>query len=259
MISKPVKWFAATGLLLIAFFALVPLVIHFARPHVLKDDVDGMRSDQLAIRAQRKQAPTSYLEPTPASPVSIQPELKLAVPFTAQAPTGNWDELHNEACEEASAIMVHAYFSGITSLPPQLVEQEISKLTTWQKDNLGYYLSITTPEMRRMVTDVYDLEASVVPLNEEVIKQSLNENKLVILPANGRLLENPNFRAPGPLYHMLVITGYDKNGFITNDPGTRNGHNYRYDYKTIYAAAGSYSHKTHDVNTAIKELIIVSK
>ncbi len=56
----------------------------------------------------------------------------LSVPFTPQAPTANWDELHNEACEEASAIMANAYFSGMTkqTLNPDYVENEISRLTS---------------------------------------------------------------------------------------------------------------------------------
>ena len=63
--------------------------------------------------------------------------VSLTVPFTPQAPAANWDELHNDACEEASAIMVAEYFNPTpnvySSTSPQLllsnfVEQEISKL-----------------------------------------------------------------------------------------------------------------------------------
>ena len=45
-------------------------------------------------------------------PVVVPSELHLRVPFTPQAPTANWDELHNEACEEASVLMAAAYFNG---------------------------------------------------------------------------------------------------------------------------------------------------
>src|SRR5687767_2969126 len=51
--------------------------------------------------------------PAPSQP-KIPGTLSLPVPFTPQAPTGNWDTIHNEACEEASAIMANAYFSGMT-------------------------------------------------------------------------------------------------------------------------------------------------
>ena len=44
----------------------------------------------------------------------------------------------------------------------------------------------------------------------------------VLLPAAGRLLRNPYFSGQGPLYHMLVVKGYTRDGkIITDDPGTR--------------------------------------
>ena len=85
------------------------------------------------------------------------------------------------------------------------------------------------------------------------------DGKLVIYPANGQMLDNPNFTEPGPIYHMLVITGYDKDTFITNDPGTRNGFNYKYSYDTLEAANGTWDHDAHEINLSDKRIIIVSK
>jgi hypothetical protein len=191
--------------------------------------------------------------------VSIPPTFQVEVPFTSQAPTANWDKLHNEACEEASVIMAWAYFNNITPLLPAVVEPEIDKLTNWQQNNYGYYLSITTPETARMASEVYGLKTAITPISEQIIKQALIEQKLVILPAQGQLLNNPNFTLPGPLYHMLVITGWDSTHFITNDPGTRKGAKYKYTYDTLYRAAGNYSHLTKLVNTDEKQIIIISK
>lgn len=188
--------------------------------------------------------------------------LLLKVPFTAQAPTGNWDELHNEACEEASALMADAYFRGNrdATIPASVAEAEISKLTEWQKKNLGYYLSITTAETERMIKEVYGLNTKILEnYSEDDFKRELTEGHLIIFPANGRLLHNPNFRAPGPVYHMLVIKGYDRNGFITNDPGTRKGQNYPYSYATLYDAGGDYSHESKVVHPSPKLAIAVWK
>lgn len=193
------------------------------------------------------------------SNVPLPSSAKLEVAFTAQAPTANWDELHNEACEEASVIMANAYFEKISSLPPATVEKQITDLTKWQQDNYGYYLSITTAETARMAEEVYGLNADIVPFDKNTIKQAIVDGKLVIYPANGQLLDNPNFKAPGPIYHMLVITGYDKDTFITNDPGTRNGFNYKYSYETLEAANGTWDHDTHEINLSDKRIIIVSK
>ena len=96
-------------------------------------------------------------------------------------------------------------------------------------------------------------------MTEKTIKQALADGKLVILPASGKLLENPNFRQPGPIYHMLVITGYNGSEFVTNDPGTRKGLNYKYNYSTLEDAAGSWVHSAYDVDTTNKRIILVSK
>lgn len=190
----------------------------------------------------------------------IPKELKLTVPFTSQAPTANWDELHNEACEEASLIMANAYFNGITSLPPATVEKEIDKMTEYQKKEFGYYLSINTPEFAKMTEDVYGLKAEIKTFSEQTIKQALANDKLVIYPAMGQMLGNPNFTGEGPIYHMLVITGYDDDGnYITNDPGTRKGLNYKYSFSTLEDAAGNWVHSAHAVDTTDKRIIIVSK
>lgn len=221
-------------------------------------------------------------EPTPLSPTAVTynsprgPEdensdnaddtekplpssLLIKVPFTPQAPTANWDELHNEACEEASAIMAHAYFDEIKSLPPETVEREISKLTDWQDDNIGYHLSINTEQVAKMVREVYKLKAEVVPLSEDTIKRALADNKLVIWPGNGQLLENPYYKQPGPIYHMFLITGYNEKGFITNDPGTKRGQDLQYTYDILRGATGNWNHNAHEVDLSDKKIIIVSK
>lgn len=190
---------------------------------------------------------------------SLPAKLQLTVPFTAQAPTANWDELHNEACEEASAIMANAYFNGVTSLPPATVEKQIDALTKWQQDNFGYYLSINTQEVVEMIEANYNLNAEIAEISENTIKKALSENKLVIVPTNGQMLDNPNFKQPGPIYHMFVITGYNAKNFITNDPGTRKGLNYEYSYETIEAATGNWEPGPHAVNLDDKKIIIVSK
>ena len=154
--------------------------------------------------------------------------------------------------------MAQAYYGDTTSLPPATVETEITKLTKWQQTNFGYYLSITTEEVAQMAKEVYGLSAEIVNIDERAIKEALLDNKLVILPAQGQLLDNPNFRAPGPPYHMLVITGWDDHGFITNDPGTRKGLNYPYNYDTLEAASGSWNHAAQSVDTTDKRVIIVS-
>ena len=59
-----------------------------------------------------KPSPTIFnIPPPPNSAPSLPSSKLLPVPFTPQAPTANWDELHGEGCEEASVIMANAYYN----------------------------------------------------------------------------------------------------------------------------------------------------
>ncbi len=197
-----------------------------------------------------------------SSPQVISGTLSLKVPFTPQAPTGNWDQLHNEACEEASALMVAAYFSGDTrtKIPAAEVEEEITALTNWQQNNFGYYLDTTVAETAEMIRSFYNLKAVVVSnYTEKDIKDALNANKLVILPVNGRLIGNPYYRQPGPIYHMLVVRGYTATQLITNDPGTRNGENYKYSFSTLKNAPADWNHATGTIDENRSLMIVISK
>jgi Peptidase_C39 like family len=192
-------------------------------------------------------------------PVRIPASLLIKVPFTPQAPTANWDELHNEACEEASAIMADAYFHSSTDMSPQNVETEITRLTKWQDDHQGYHLDQTSEEAAKMIEAVYGLRTEVVPLSETAVKQALSENKLVVVSFNGQLLNNPHYKQPGPIHHMLVLTGWTDSQIITNDSGTKFGADYQYDYKTLYSAAADWNHSIDSVDSSQKIAIIISK
>ncbi len=172
------------------------------------------------------------------SPQGIYPKsLNISVPFTSQAPFANWDELHNEACEEASMIMADSFFNK-KILSKEIAEERIQDLVLWETKN-GYTIDVTAQETVEILDSYFglqgELEYSATP---QKIIQALNEGKLIIIPAAGRDLHNPNYKQPGPLYHMLVIRGYDANKkqFITNDPGTRKGEGYRYDYDVLINA-----------------------
>ena len=93
------------------------------------------------------------------------------------------------------------------------------------------------------------------------IKKALIDGHIVIVPANGKRLGNPNFTNGGPETHMLVIRGFDdsKNVIITNDPGTRNGNKYVYTYTTIYNAMVDYPSGYHEDQTGRPKAMIVVK
>jgi hypothetical protein len=196
---------------------------------------------------------------TPAQPTPIPAELNLAVPFISQAPNSVWDPAHEEYCEEASALMAAHYFTQTPTGTTDEQDVALNKLADWQRQNFGYFESTTAAETKQMIEANFPLKVALsTTVDVETIKRSLTDNKLVIIPAAGRELGNPYFTGLGPIYHMLVIKGFTKDGqFITNDPGTRHGADYVYDEKTLLDAIGDYNHG--DPVNGQKVLLIVSK
>ncbi len=164
-------------------------------------------------------------------------QLPLKVPFTSQAPLAIWDQLHQEACEEASLLMVYYYRTGQKFTSPQEAEAEIKKMVTWEESN-GFKIDLTAQELIAVASRYLKLKTGRVLMSPTVgqLKAELNAGRPVIVPAAGRLLLNHNFKVPGPIYHMLVLKGYDANGFIVNDPGTRRGESYLYSFERIMTA-----------------------
>lgn len=195
-------------------------------------------------------------EPEPDK--AIHPGKPLStIPFYSQAPFGIWDALHEDACEEASILMVKYWVEGVT---PDLntYDQGLKDFINWQEKN-GYGISVSIPELYQAVLDFYQFEFAVTTVTGAVeLKALIDAGKPVIFPADGKKLNNPNFRDGGPPYHMLVVTGYEGDTFITQDPGTRNGKNYRYSSATLMDAQADWD-GTRPVSTDHRVLTIVER
>ncbi|MCX6794865.1 MAG: C39 family peptidase [Candidatus Falkowbacteria bacterium] len=176
--------------------------------------------------------------PSPTAAANKFAGLNLAVPFSAQAPYGDWSLPYAEACEEASALLVDRFYTG-AELTPEIVKQEILKIVDWENKTFGYYEHTTAKETGRILKEYFNYKR--VDVNYDIsladIKAQIMAGRPVIVPLAGRLIGNPYYRQPGPIYHMLVIKGLTKDGdFITNDVGTKRGNNYVYDANVLYDA-----------------------
>jgi len=67
-------------------------------------------------------------------------------------------------------------------------------------------------------------------------------------------LGNPYFRTPGPIYHMLVVKGYDEDEFITNDVGTKRGDGFRYKYDRLISAIHDWDHQSAEGGMTDEEI-----
>jgi len=191
---------------------------------------------------------------------TLPAEANLDVPFTTQAPYANWDYPYQEACEEASAIMVDAFYRGKTGRISQATaDAAILSLVAYEKSTLGFYEDTTAAQTADFIKGYFGYENVIAkPLTSvDDIKKAVALGYPVIVPAAGKLLGNPNFRNGGPAYHMLVIRGYTPTLFITNDPGTRNGLEYTYTYETLMHAAHEWNGTPANVTEGKPMMIVV--
>ena len=217
-------------------------------------------------QVQNVVVPKAQPKPTPETIAQIekQPkqeeEVNWDVPFTPQAPLANWDAVHEEACEEASVLMVLKYFAGKPIGTPAEADQAILRLVDRNEHILGFAVDQTAQQVAALIAlENNRLRVSVVAHpSENSIKQALARGFLVIVPAAGRQLKNPYFQQPGPLYHMLVIRGYTKDGYvITNDPGTKRGAGFLYPWQTLLDAIHDWNNG--DVDHGDKVMILVGQ
>ncbi|MEK7540096.1 MAG: C39 family peptidase [Patescibacteria group bacterium] len=189
--------------------------------------------------------------------IQIPAEFNLDIPFTSQAPFGNWDAAHEEYCEEASLLMANRFLQGKDITGPADADAAMNAIAAWEVERFGYFESTTAEETASVAAEYLGLEAVVLPYSYTAAQEALVNGRVVIIPAAGRELGNPNFTAPGPIYHMLVIKGWTEEYIITNDPGTRKGENYVYDPDVLFEAVGDYNH--NDPSNGEKLMIVVGK
>jgi hypothetical protein len=186
-------------------------------------------------------------------------EIGIKVPFLSQAPLGVWDERHEEACEEASLIMLKSFLKN-EKLDKTMGEAEIQKIIDFQIEKYGDYTDTSAEETVKLAKDFYGLEnlKVVYDFQKDDIKKYLSKGNPIIIPAAGRDLKNPYFTSPGPLYHNLVLTGFTKDDMIiTNDPGTKRGEGYLYKLDVLYEAIHDFTGKKEDIGNGKKAMIIV--
>lgn len=178
----------------------------------------------------------SFLSSLPKNP----PVKKLlSVPFVCQNPFQNTEgwKWHKESCEEAAALQVALFFQQ-KILSPYEAHEEILRMISWQKENMGDHRDLYGEEMRLFLRDYFFLPDENVLFLPEItfplLKQILAANIPLIVPVNGKSIRNPFYPHEG--YHMLTVVGYTEDRIVTNDVGTKRGEKYPYDVETFFAA-----------------------
>ena len=164
--------------------------------------------------------------------------MNLDIAFQSQAPFGNWNPPYKEACEEAALILAHYYYEE-KPVNPKTMQKEILSLVDWENKVFGYHRDTNSFEMARTWREYFGHKNAEFKSNFtlEDLKTALAGGYPVIIPVAGRLLNNPHFKKPGPVYHALLAKGYLGNKIITHDVGTRLGKDFTYSAEILLNAA----------------------
>jgi hypothetical protein len=185
------------------------------------------------------------------------------VPFTSQAPFAEWDDARQQdACEEASLIMAWHWIKNSTLSKTQ-AKTEILDLNAFMDKTLGQSTDTSAEDTLKIFKEYYKYDKADISydVSIETIKNQLLKGNIVIVPTDGTVLKNPYYVYPGPTRHMIVIKGFDENKkqFITNDPGTRRGESFRYNYQTALNAIINYGTGDHAPLIDERKVMIVIK
>ena len=168
------------------------------------------------------------------------------VPFTTQAPFGDWSDLRQEeACEEASVLMAIHWARFDATLTPSEALSEILAITNWETATFGYHHDTGAADTAQRLFKQwfgYDKVSVQGDINTSDIVRELQAGHLVLVPIQGSLIGNPYY-AGTVERHMIVINGYDaaSDEFIAHDPGTRYGNDIRFTRTNVDRALRDYT------------------
>lgn len=203
------------------------------------------RSQQIAPGAA---GGTQAMQAATQEKIQVPAELNLKMTFYSQAPFGDWSEPWQEACEEASILLIaDTYYRH--NWTRENFRDEILKLVTWEDQNFGDYRNTNTAQISRMLQEYLGLKSVIHPdPSFEDVQQVLARGHLIVMTFAGKMIGNPNYKNGGPVYHAMVMKGYKTGAatgaadkVITEDVGTKNGEDYVYNWATLQRALHDYT------------------
>ena len=184
----------------------------------------------------------STAAPSEQPAADLPANVLLPVPFTTQAPLGNWAQ-RQHTCEEASLVMVDRYLRGDHSggtIDPRTADAAINQITPWKPAT-----DLTTQQIGEVAQANLGWAFQVLPADRLEMRQQLAMGRPLIVGVRTHGLGNPNYpgyrthyeEAGWSVSHYLVVAGYDQaDTYILNDPGITKGHGYHIAYDQLMHA-----------------------
>ena len=176
------------------------------------------------------------------SPINLPANVSLAVPYTTQAPLGDWGNKQH-TCEEATLVMVDQYLKGNHSgavIDPRTADAAINQITAWKPTQ-----DMTDVQYGQMAKANLAYGYQVLPASRVNIKTELALGRPVIVGVRTHGLGNAHYpgytshyeQAGWSVSHFIVVAGYDSNDtVILNDPGISAGHGYHISFDQLFFA-----------------------
>lgn len=204
----------------------------------------------------RSSTPIAYVTPTtvPLNPSAdgtattapsaeaLPPTVLMPVPYTTQAPFGNW-EARQHTCEEASLVMVDHYLRGDHSgapIDPAIADAAINQITPWKPA-----VDLTTQQVGEVAKLHLGWSYEVFQASRLNMQRQLALGRPLIVGVRTHGLGNANYPGYSTHYeqpawsvsHYLVVVGYRASGsFVLNDPGITRGQGYDITYDQLMHA-----------------------
>ena len=197
-----------------------------------------------------------------AEPVNLPQAVILKVPFTTQAPLGNWAQ-RQHTCEEASLLMVDRYLRGDHStgtIDPHTADAGINQITVWKPA-----VDLEIHQIGALAKKYMGWADEILPATRLAMKQQLALGRPLIVGVRTHGLGNANY--PGfrthfeqtgySVSHYLVVVGYDTNdSFILNDPGISKGHGWHIKYDQLMHAIDDLDQQYPSLNAGRVFLVL---
>ena len=190
-------------------------------------------------------APSTVPSPTPTpAPTPLPDSVFIKVPYTPQAPTGNWDAAHEEYCEAAAALMVGRYYQNQKypgdRIPPADADAAMGQIVAYERQSWPGVLDLSLARVALVAQHFYNLDATIGPATLAGVKRAIASGQPVLIPVmthggpGGARIAAPYGSVS--VYHVMVITGYDSQKLYTNDPGFVQGQNWAYTWDVLQLA-----------------------
>jgi hypothetical protein len=204
--------------------------------HFLNADVSSAPPLPAVTAVTPEPLPTSDAAEVPV-PVVLPERVLLQVPWTKQAPLGNWAQ-HQESCEAANLTQLWFYWDGNKAavVDPQTADRYIRMIDAWksQKD-------LNNTMLGQLAAKHWGWAYQLLPNNQTVIAEQLSAGRPLLAEVRTHGLGNPRYPGYSNHYeqtgwsvpHFVTIIGYDKTGVWLNDPGISAGRGYHITYAQL--------------------------